>query len=381
MPKKTNDTKTNRVGSGGIVSDGEATSGATSRNGKIGKKRYMPAIANTDGNDTYEDYDDDEQDGLNYGDDDDEENQDDSAAVTAAAAATMGGLSTSEISGSDMEHLRAKRREANRIHAMKSRQRSKSLLSDLQEAVSQLSRDKADLERKNAVLRAQADVLAQQNRALLASQQSLIKLQQQQQQQGPKGGDNEKDTASEGIMEEKIESTLRSEPADDGPEGNNDTASQSLLLQQQQQQLMTMMTAMGAAAAVGNSGSNSHPYFGTWNATAAAAASMMNPALMAMAMNPAAFYNLSTASMMGTSNGGMNGSDSSSSSNKNILQATSASMLNESMQEQHSRLMQQPSSINNFTSSADVSHSKDDGILIDQHDANGESEAKDQVEV
>jgi hypothetical protein len=66
------------------------------------------------------------------------------------------------------------RREANRMHALKSRQRSKQLLSELQVSLQQLSAEKGELERQNAVLRAQVEVLQQQNRALLQSQQQLV---------------------------------------------------------------------------------------------------------------------------------------------------------------------------------------------------------------
>ena len=74
---------------------------------------------------------------------------------------------------SDAEKLAA-RREANRIHALKSRQRSKALLQELQRTVTQLSGEKAELERENAVMRAQIDVLQQQNLALTQSQRMLL---------------------------------------------------------------------------------------------------------------------------------------------------------------------------------------------------------------
>jgi len=79
--------------------------------------------------------------------------------------------------GQDPEQQLAKlqaRREANRMHALKSRQRSKLLLSELQQTVQQLTAEKVELERQNAVFRAQVDVLQQQNRALLQSQQQLL---------------------------------------------------------------------------------------------------------------------------------------------------------------------------------------------------------------
>lgn len=73
----------------------------------------------------------------------------------------------------DTEKLAA-RREANRVHALKSRQRSKALLQELQRTVTQLSGEKSELERENAVLRAQIDVLQQQNIALTQSQRMLL---------------------------------------------------------------------------------------------------------------------------------------------------------------------------------------------------------------
>eukprot|EP00977_Amphora_coffeiformis_P019645 scaffold7349_cov173-Amphora_coffeaeformis.AAC.126 len=68
----------------------------------------------------------------------------------------------------------AARREANRIHALKSRQRSKALLQELQRTVTQLSGEKSELERENAVMRAQIEVLQQQNIALTQSQRMLL---------------------------------------------------------------------------------------------------------------------------------------------------------------------------------------------------------------
>jgi len=80
----------------------------------------------------------------------------------------------------DAEKLMA-RREANRLHAFKSRQRSKFLLAYLQKTVNQLNADKAELERRNAVLTAQVEVLQQQNLALLQNQQQMLMQNQQQQ--------------------------------------------------------------------------------------------------------------------------------------------------------------------------------------------------------
>jgi hypothetical protein len=80
--------------------------------------------------------------------------------------------------GGDHDAKLLARREANRMHALKSRQRSKLLLSELQQTVAQLTNDKGALERQNAVLRAQVEVLQQQNRALLQSQQHLMMMPQ-----------------------------------------------------------------------------------------------------------------------------------------------------------------------------------------------------------
>jgi len=80
-------------------------------------------------------------------------------------------------SSDDYKKMQA-RRDANRVHASKSRQRSKLLFTDLQATVQQFSRDKSELERHNAVLRAQVEVLQQQNFALMQNQQQML-LQQQ----------------------------------------------------------------------------------------------------------------------------------------------------------------------------------------------------------
>jgi hypothetical protein len=84
--------------------------------------------------------------------------------------------------GSDEEeedHVKLQaRREANRMHAFKSRQRSKMLLTELQQTVSKLNREKGELERQNAVLTAQVEVLQQQNMALLQNQQQMLLKQQ-----------------------------------------------------------------------------------------------------------------------------------------------------------------------------------------------------------
>ena len=73
----------------------------------------------------------------------------------------------------DEKKLQA-RREANRMHAFKSRQRSKILLQELQQTVETLRKDKSELERQNAVLRAQVDVLNQQNASLMQHQQIIL---------------------------------------------------------------------------------------------------------------------------------------------------------------------------------------------------------------
>jgi hypothetical protein len=69
--------------------------------------------------------------------------------------------------------LRA-RREANRIHAFKSRQRNKLLLQELQQTVAKLNQEKAGLERRNEVLTAQVEVLQKQNLVLLNNQQPAL---------------------------------------------------------------------------------------------------------------------------------------------------------------------------------------------------------------
>ena len=62
------------------------------------------------------------------------------------------------------------RREANRLHALKSRQRSKQLLQELQQTIQHYNYEKMEYERQNAILTAQVEVLRQQNLALLQQQ-------------------------------------------------------------------------------------------------------------------------------------------------------------------------------------------------------------------
>jgi hypothetical protein len=63
------------------------------------------------------------------------------------------------------------RRAYNRMCAAKARKRSKDLIATLQTQVSELTRDKAELQRNNEVMRAQLTLLEQQNRTLLVNGQ------------------------------------------------------------------------------------------------------------------------------------------------------------------------------------------------------------------
>jgi hypothetical protein len=56
---------------------------------------------------------------------------------------------------------------------IKARKRSKDLISTLQEQVESLTRDKAQLERTNDVMRAQLDLLEQQNRSIMQQQRAI----------------------------------------------------------------------------------------------------------------------------------------------------------------------------------------------------------------
>jgi hypothetical protein len=94
----------------------------------------------------------------------------------SADEADLTGGGSGAATGPEQEAKMQARREANRMHAFKSRQRSKLLLGELQVNMQQLSSEKSELERQNAVLRAQVEVLQQQNRALLQSQQQLMLL-------------------------------------------------------------------------------------------------------------------------------------------------------------------------------------------------------------
>jgi hypothetical protein len=107
--------------------------------------------------------------------------RDNSDAVAPLAEVGDESLGTKKRSATDAdlpsaaaEYRIAARREANRMHALKSRQRSKALLGELQSTVATLNQEKAELERQNAVLRAQVDVLTQQNRALMSAQQQPL---------------------------------------------------------------------------------------------------------------------------------------------------------------------------------------------------------------
>jgi hypothetical protein len=107
----------------------------------------------------------------------------DSATAPKRSASDAGLSNHGDGNHGDDEQKLQSRREANRMHAFKSRQRSKSLLAELQTTVEQLSAEKSELERHNAVLRAQVEVLHQQNLTLLQNQQQMVMQQQQYQQQ------------------------------------------------------------------------------------------------------------------------------------------------------------------------------------------------------
>jgi hypothetical protein len=72
----------------------------------------------------------------------------------------------------DRDELRKleNRREYNRKCAARARKRSKDLVSTLQKQVDELTSDKAELKRTNDVMKAQLELLEQQNRTLLMSQ-------------------------------------------------------------------------------------------------------------------------------------------------------------------------------------------------------------------
>ena len=74
---------------------------------------------------------------------------------------------SNRYAGPDGEAKLKARREANRIHALRSRQRNKQLMHELQQTVVALTRQKTLLEQRNAVLESQVQVLQQQNTMLL----------------------------------------------------------------------------------------------------------------------------------------------------------------------------------------------------------------------
>jgi hypothetical protein len=77
------------------------------------------------------------------------------------------------------------RRAANRLHAFKSRQRSKNLALELQQQVEELQKDMTELERTNAVLGGKIEVLMMENQQLLFNQQMMS--QRPQQMTAPEG--------------------------------------------------------------------------------------------------------------------------------------------------------------------------------------------------
>jgi hypothetical protein len=66
------------------------------------------------------------------------------------------------------------RRAANRLHACKSRQRSKNFRSELKLEISQLKLDKEELERANAVLSGKIEILMSENQQLGLNHQMLV---------------------------------------------------------------------------------------------------------------------------------------------------------------------------------------------------------------
>jgi hypothetical protein len=113
--------------------------------------------------------------GSSASDDDD----DDDGSVVSSSNIDSSGREDNNSNGGDQiqpHHSKVQaRREANRLHAFKSRQRTKNLLVELQQTVTKISQEKSELERKNAALTAQVDILQQQYLTLLQN------LQQQQQ--------------------------------------------------------------------------------------------------------------------------------------------------------------------------------------------------------
>lgn len=78
-------------------------------------------------------------------------------------------IDESLLSEEEARRLEA-RRHYNRQCAAKARKRSKDLISKLQSQVEELTKDKAKFERSNEVMKAQLQLLEQQNRTLIANQ-------------------------------------------------------------------------------------------------------------------------------------------------------------------------------------------------------------------
>lgn len=98
-------------------------------------------------------------------------------------------IDESKLDGEELRKLET-RREYNRRCAARARKRSKDLVSTLQKQVDELAKDKAELKRTNDVMKAQLELLEQQNRTLLMSQMAgqMISVPMQGRMNGGNGG-------------------------------------------------------------------------------------------------------------------------------------------------------------------------------------------------
>ena len=99
------------------------------------------------------------------------------ATVEEHEEKTKEALKRSVSSGTRKEEEAARvefRRAANRLHACKSRQRSKNFRSELKLEISQLKQEKEELERANAVLSGKIEILMSENQQLGLNHQMLV---------------------------------------------------------------------------------------------------------------------------------------------------------------------------------------------------------------
>ena len=99
----------------------------------------------------------------------DQSSSDDESKILARNRKRVAPIDESSLTEEEAKALE-QRRAYNRKCAAKARKRSKDLIVTLQAQVEELTKEKSELQRNNEVMRAQMDLLEQQNRTLLMSQ-------------------------------------------------------------------------------------------------------------------------------------------------------------------------------------------------------------------